>query len=183
MKLNPAAFAALCILLSSCNPVNDFGGRGEVTGYVPVYTADVKSVKTIKATAPQPTINGGKLYTVGKLLFQVELDSGIHIIDYANPSNPVKLGFIKSFLCKEVSVKNGFIYTNNLADLVVIDINDISNIHEVARTPNVFPDLSLQYPAKDVNQFSSIYFECPDPSKGVVVAWKQQKLTNPKCRR
>jgi hypothetical protein len=183
MKPSLIVFLAISIFISSCDPVTDFGGRGEVAGYVPVYNADVKTVKKITATTPQPTVNGGKLYTVGKLLFQVELDSGIHIINYANPSNPVKLGFIKSFLCKEVSVKNGFIYTNNLADLVVIDINDISNVREVARTPDVFPDLTLQFPANAANQFESVYFECPDPSKGIVVAWKQQTLTNPKCRR
>jgi LVIVD repeat len=183
MKSSLNALLILCIFLSSCNPVTDFSGRGDVAGYVPVYSADVKNVKKITARTPQPTVNGGKLYTVGKLLFQVELDSGIHIIDYTNPSNPIKIGFIKSFLCKEVSVKNGFIYTNNLADLVVIDISDISNVHEVARTPNVFPDLTLQFPAKVANQFEPIYFECPDPSKGVVIAWKQQTLTNPKCRR
>ncbi len=183
MKSGFSVLLLLSVLLTSCDPITDFGDRGEVTGYAPVYNADVKTVKKVTATTPQRTVNGGKLYTVGKLLFQVELDSGIHIIDYANPSSPVKLGFIKSFLCKEVSVKNGFIYTNNLADLVVIDINDISNVREVARTPDVFPDLSLQYPAKAANLFESIYFECPDPSKGVVVAWKQQKLTNPKCRR
>jgi len=109
------------------------------------------------------------------------VDSGIHIINYANPSNPQRLGFIKSFLCKEVSVKNGFIYTNNLSDLVVIDINDLNNIHETGRVENVFPDLVTQYPPK-LNQ-SQVYFECPDPKKGFVVSWKQQLINNPKCWR
>jgi hypothetical protein len=55
------------------------------------------TLKTVKAEQPRTTVNGGKIYTVGNLLFQVEQDSGIHIINYANPSSPQKLGFIKSF--------------------------------------------------------------------------------------
>jgi len=116
------------------------------------------------------------------LLFQVEQDSGIHIINYADAHSPRKLGFIKSLLCKEVSVKNGFIYTNNLSDLVVIDISDPNNVHEVSRTAGVFPDLALQYPSK-LNSWSTIYFECPDPSKGLILDWKKQIIKNPKCWR
>ena len=124
------------------------------------------------------------MYTVGNYLFQVEQDSGIHVINYANPSSPQKLGFIKSFLCKELAVKNGFIYTNNFSDLVVIDINNISSVKEVSRTVDVFPDLGQQYPPKGgVNEFNRVYFECPDPKKGTVVAWKKETIHNPKCWR
>lgn len=169
-------------LLSSCDPLIDTGNPTQADGYVPVYSTDLASVKTIVAEAPRQIVKGGKIYTTGNLLFQVEQDSGIHIINYADPANPQKLGFIKSFLCKEVSVKNGFIYTNNLSDLVVIDISNPANIHEVSRTPGVFPDLSNQYPAK-TNSLETVYFECPDSRKGVVVSWKRQSISNPKCWR
>jgi hypothetical protein len=164
----------------SCTP--DPNHPEHVDGFVPVYSNNVAYVKTVAVESARPMIHGGKIYTVGNLLFQVEQDSGIHVIDYGNPSNPVKLGFIRSFLCKEVTVKNGFIYTNNMSDLVVIDMNNINNLHEVSRVKNVFPDLALQYPPKSA-QFAKIFFECPDPSKGVIIGWVAKNINNPKCWR
>jgi hypothetical protein len=182
-KTTAAAIILLCsIFFSSC--VTDWSERqmpSETEGYVPVYSSPALA-KTISGGPARPTINGGKLYTVGNLLFQVEQDSGIHVINYADRANPQKLGFIRSILCKELSVKNGFIYTNNLSDLVVIDINDINNVKLVARTEGVFPDLTTQYPPR-INQWDVVYFECPDPKKGVVVGWKLQTIKNPKCWR
>jgi hypothetical protein len=148
---------------------------------VPVYGSP-QSAKLISAESPRPTVNSGKIYTVGSLLYQVEQDSGIHVINYSNPSSPQKIGFIRSFLCKELSVKNGLIYTNNLADLVVIDASNLNAVREVGRTANVFPDLAVQYPAKPQNS-SMIYFECADPSRGVVFAWERRQTSNANCRR
>ena len=182
MLKNAIAFTIFVCLLSSCTPNNgEMALPAEAEGYIPVYSS-ASSSKVISAESPRATVNAGKLYTTGNLLFQVETDSGIHVINYANPANPQKLGFIRSVLCKELSVKNGFIYTNNLSDLVVIDINDINNIREVSRVAEVFPDLSLQYPAK-TNLSETIYFECPDPAKGVVTGWQLKTIKNPKCWR
>ena len=182
MRKNLTILLSVSILFSACTPYDTV--PSSVEGFAPVYSQDVSTLKTIKAESPRTTVNGGKIYTVGTLLFQVEQDSGIHIINYVNPSSPQKLGFIKSFLCKEITVKNGFIYTNNLSDLVVIDINNSADIKEVGRTPNVFPDLASQYPPKNSsNQFERVYFECPDPKKGAVIAWKKQTINDPKCWR
>ncbi|HEX6849009.1 MAG TPA: hypothetical protein VF144_18625 [Chitinophagaceae bacterium] len=178
---NLTATLSILILFSAC------GSRGYMPatteGFAPIYSQDASTLKTIKAGPARTTVNAGKMYTVGNLLFQVEQDSGIHVINYANPSSPQKRGFIRSMMCKELAVKNGLIYTNNLSDLVVIDINDLSGVREVGRTPDVFPNLSLQYPPKDGNPFQPIYFECPDPKKGYVVGWKKQTIKNPKCWR
>lgn len=150
--------------------------------FVPVYTQNVSAIKAIAAEPSRPTTRAGKIYTVGSIIYQVEQDSGIHVISYANPSAPQKLGFIRSFLCKEVSVKNGLIYTNNFSDLVVIDASNINAVREVSRTADVFPDLALQYPPK-ADPFSTIYFECPDPKKGIVIGWQKKNIDNAKCRR
>jgi len=170
------------LFIISCDPAVVSKNPTEVEGFVPVYSNDISAIKQISSESSRATEKAGKIYTSGNLLFQVELDSGIHIINYSNPNDPKKIGFIKSWLCKEVSVKNGFIYTNNMADLVVIDISNLNNVHEVSRVANVFPDLALQYPPKE-NSFEFVYFECPDPSKGVIVSWKKQIINNPKCRR
>jgi len=174
--------AISALLFLSCDFRNQSNLPSEVEGFSPIYASDASSFKQISAEPARTTVNGGKIYTVGNLLFQVEQDSGIHIINYANPSSPQKLGFIKSFLCKELAVRNGFIYTNNFSDLVVIDINNTNNIREVSRTAEVFPDLALQYPPKP-GGVGRIYFECPDSKKGIVVGWKKQTIHNPKCFR
>jgi len=182
MKKNALVLITLTSLLYSCT-VDGLNRNlpAETEGYVPVYAPAV-TAKNITAGPARATINGGKIYTTGNLLFQVEKDSGIHVISYANPASPQKLGFIRSVLCKELSVKNGYIYTNNLSDLVVIDINNMSNVHEVSRIASVFPDLALQYPSR-TSQWETIYFECPDPGKGVVVGWELKTIKNPKCWR
>ena len=180
IQSNPFLLFLLPVIYFSCTPVSN--RPDHVDGYAPVYSSDVANVKTVAAESARPVKHGGKIYTVGNLLFQVELDSGVHVIDYGNPSNPVKLGFIRSYLCKEVTVKNGYMYINNMSDLVVVDITNINNVHEISRVKNVFPDLALQYPPKAV-QFDRIYFECPDPSKGIIVAWTLKTLNNPKCWR
>lgn len=181
MRSNYLLILSLSLFLFSCDrtPGSEPAMRN---AWVPVYTTNTAAIKTITAAAARPTVNAGKIYTVGNLIYQVEQDSGIHVINYSNPAAPQKLGFIRSFLCKEVSVKNGFIYTNNFSDLVVIDASTINNVREVARTTNVFPDLALQYPPKP-DRFTTVYFECPDPKKGIVTGWQQKIIDNAKCWR
>ena len=114
MRLIILVFLTATLVFSSCVSRNSGNLPSEAEGYSPIYAADASVFKQIQAEPARTTINGGKIYTVGNLLFQVEQDSGIHIINYSNPSSPQKLGFIKSFLCKELAVKNGFIYLLDL---------------------------------------------------------------------
>ena len=150
---------------------------GNVDGYVPVY-ANAADAKQVVLQSPQPIVNGGKIATLGNFVFQVETDKGIHIIDYSNPAVPVKRGFIKNALCRELAIKGSSIYTNNLSDLVVIDISNANAVTVTSRINNAFPDLALQFPP-----FTGCYFECADPAKGLVIQWNKQKVNNPKCRR
>lgn len=182
MRLHLKFISFLFVFLASCNPQRFDNTPSQAEGYKPVYSSNISEAKKIQAEAARATVNGGKIYTVGSILYQVEIDSGIHVINYADPVNPRKLGFIKTFLCKEVAVKNGFIYTNNMSDLVVIDISNMTAVKEISRIPNVFPDLSLQYPPK-TSQSQTIFFECPDPSKGIIIGWQKQTIIKPKCWR
>jgi hypothetical protein len=152
-------------------------GVGSVDAYIPVYSTSPDD-KKVELQLPQPITNGGKIATLGNCVFQVENDKGIHIIDYSNPATPVKKGFIKSFLCRELAIKGNYIYTNNLADLVVIDISNVNTVSVSSRINNAFPDLSIQYPPA-----ANCYFECADPAKGLVIRWDLKKVNNPKCRK
>lgn len=171
----------ISVFLASCtDTASSIELPESVTGYKPVYASSLSEYKEVYTMPARPTSNAGKIYVQGNLLFQVEQDSGIHVINIADRSNPVKLGFIRSVLCKEVAVKNGYVYTNNLADLVVIDISNIGAVKVKSRVENVFPELTRQSPPAD-NTSSVTYFECPDPEKGFVVGWQRTTITKPKC--
>lgn len=162
-----------CLLACQGKPLE----IGEVDAYVPIYNSKI-SAEAITQLTVQPIVNGGKIATLGNYVFQVEEDKGIHVINYSNPSNPVKTTFIQIALCRELTLKGNYIYTNNMADLVVLDISNLAAVKLTFRISNAFPDLGIQYPSAN-----GVYFECPDASKGVVTGWVLQKIKNPKCRR
>ena len=163
------------VFLFSCNDKNN--GLGKVDAYVPVY-ANMHDATQISWQSPQAIVNGGKIATIGNRLYQVEADKGIHVIDISTPAAPVKIGFIKNSLCRELSLKGSYIYTNNLTDLVVLDVTNANTVTVTSRISDAFPDLALQYPP-----VTNCYFECADPEKGIVIQWVLQQVDNPKCKR
>jgi hypothetical protein len=165
----------LLLLFSSCDP---FDARiSQLTGYVPVY-ATRDAVNTITVEPARATTHPGKVYAYGVYLFQIEQNEGIHIIDKSNPKTANKIAFLKVPMATEIAIKSGQLYTNNLNDLVVFDISTITAPKLVNRIKDAFPAINQEYPP-----FSNTYFECPDPSKGIVVGWELKDLNNPKCRR
>lgn len=166
---------SVTLFLFSCGDKNN--SLGKVEAYIPVY-ADKQAATQISWQSPQAIINGGKIATIGNRLYQVEEDKGIHIIDISNPTTPVKIGFIKNSFCRELSLKGNYIYTNNISDLVVLEVGNSNTVTITSRVSNAFPDLALQYPP-----VANCYFECADPTKGIVIEWKLQQVDNPKCRR
>ncbi len=166
---------SLILLLLSCSDKNN--SLGKVDAYVPVY-ANMHDATQISWQSPQAIVNGGKIATIGNRVYQVEADKGIHVIDISTLAAPVKVGFIKNSLCRELSLKGNYIYTNNLTDLVVLDVSNANTVTVSSRISNAFPDLALQYPPA-----TNCYFVCADPEKGIVIEWKLQQVDNPKCSR
>src|SRR2546421_11892454 len=142
--------------------------------YVPVYKTSENS-RAIRALPPQPTVFPGKIYVFGNLLFQIEKLPGIHVINYADRSHPIKIGFIKSRGCSELAVKNGYLITNNLDDLVTIDISNPADVKESARIPHAFADFYVAQYAYTLPPERGKYYVCPDFSKGEIVEWKLEK--------
>lgn len=144
--------------------------------WVPVY-AQLSEASDIVYQAPKPTVNAGKIYVYNQYVLQNEQYEGFHIIDHSNPSNPVKIGFLKVPTSTEIAIKNNFLYTNNLSDMVVISINNINQPTVVKRIPNAFPVIDQTYPPVDG------YFQCTDPTKGTVVRWEMKQNQTATCRR
>lgn len=162
---------ALGLLLPALSCKRD--DNREVMGYAPIYGNEAE-LHTISLMAPQPVENGGKIYVQGNNLFQVESGKGIHITDITDPAHPEKKAFIKVAGSQEVAVKNSLIYTNNLNDLVILEING-TDISTIKRLP-AFKNMQNQSVPPERG-----FFECPDKTKGTVTGWQKKMLQNPKC--
>ena len=166
---------AILLCLGSCT--KNTNQLGEVDAYVPIY-GNVGDLKLITQQTPQPIVKGGKIAVIGNHFFQVESGDGIHVIDISNPIIPRKISFLRIPLCNEVTLRGNFLYTNNVSDLVTLNISDINNITTASRIINAFPNMQTQYPPQ-----TNVYFECADINKGMVIGWELKKVNNPKCRR
>ncbi|MBU3677414.1 MAG: hypothetical protein FGM54_09610 [Chitinophagaceae bacterium] len=146
-------------------------------GWVPVYATQA-DLKNVYAQTAQATIKAGKIYRYNQWIFQVDLGTGIHVIDATQRNAPVKTAFIRVPGCSEISIRSNQLYTNNYRDLVAIDITQPLQANVVSRIENIFPAVSQDYPPQ-----AGTWFECPDPSKGIIIAWTEQSIQNPKCKR
>ncbi|HEY0676873.1 MAG TPA: hypothetical protein VGD17_01260 [Chitinophagaceae bacterium] len=141
--------------------------------YVPVYGIDPVK-RSVRFLSVQPVKDAGKIYVWGNLLFQVDLHKGIHVIDYSDRSNPQKIGFIQVHGCNEVAVKGSTLITNNINDLVTIDVSNPAQPKELARIKNAFPnayDYQYNYQPPERGK----YYICPSQDKGDVVGWTIEK--------
>ncbi|MBO0950559.1 LVIVD repeat-containing protein [Fibrella forsythiae] len=83
-------------------------------------------------------VNPGKIYTKDGYLFINELKMGIHVIDNRDPANPKPVAFINIPGNGDMAVRGNFLYADSYMDLVTLDISNLADIHEVARSQNVF---------------------------------------------
>lgn len=173
-QLTPLLFI---LIFFSCQPRDVNDPPAQAQGYAPVYALR-QTVNTIAVESAKPTTRPGKIYAYGNYLFQVEQNEGIHIINNTNPQQAQKVAFLKVPMASEIAIKSGYLYTNNLNDLVVFDLNNVVAPQLVHRLENAFPVIDQTYPP-----VSGVFFECADPSKGVVIGWDFKMLNNPKCRR
>lgn len=169
------AFVITAFLFYSCD--TEELNTGNQQAYVPIY-AKPGDLTNIGAEAARTTAKPGKIYAYGNLLLQNDINTGVHFIDISDKSNPKKVSFLRVPWTTELSVKDGYLYVNNFNDLLVFNISDVSNPVLIKRLANVFPYHNSEFPP-DANA----YFECVDPSKGIVVGWELKTVPNPKCRR
>lgn len=145
-------------------------------GYKPIYLP-YEQAYNINSSDPKGIINPGKIYVYDSLIFVVEKSTGIHIINNANPSNPIMLSFININGNLDIAIRNNNMYVDNFRDIVTLDISNIKNVREIHRIKNVYPSHYKNYP--DENG----WFECADSTKGIISGWIKTKITNPKCKR
>ncbi len=106
------------------------------------YTPQYRSMESVRTSVdilpPQPVEKFGKIYLHGTTLFITEPDSGIHVINNADPSIPISQSFINLPGAHDLATKGNYLYADSFLDLVVFDISDKTNITEVKRVEDVF---------------------------------------------
>lgn len=176
MKNNIIPLFFVILIFFSCDPDRSSLARsGDI--YVPVY-GKLADITKIEVEDQKPTVKAGKIYVFENYIFQNDINTGIHIINNTDRQHPVKIAFLKLPLSTEIAIKEHFLYTNNYKDLVVFDISTPAKPLLIKRVKDVFPGVPQQYPPA-----RGVYFECPDPSKGVVMRWEKKDIPIPNCRR
>lgn len=85
--------------------------------------------------------NPGKIYIYGDYLFINEPKKGIHIVNNANPSNPVNLQFIDIPGNVDLAINSDILYADSYVDLLAFDISSLRDIKLVKRVEDVFPHM------------------------------------------
>lgn len=154
-------FSLILILFSSCE---DSTYR-EYKGYAPVYMSFEDLRTAVSEEQNVDLKNPGKIYYKDSYIFIIEELKGIHVFDNTNPSSPVKKVFVKVPGIVDMSISGNIMYVDSYVDLVVLDVQDINNIHEVGRVkeilPYTVPPSGIDFPMGSV-----------DKEKGVVTDWE-----------
>jgi len=158
-------FSLISLLFPSCEDST----YKEYTGYAPVYLSYKDLRAGIKAEKNTDMKNPGKIYFKDNYIFIVEELEGIHVYDNSNPLSPLNKAFVKVPGVVDISISGSVMYADSYVDLVVLDVHDIENIHEISRVidvlPYVVPPSKTDYPTAYV-----------DKDKGVVISWELRTI-------
>jgi hypothetical protein len=161
-----ASLLATTLVFGGC-PYYDWDDY-EYPAIVPKLMAKEDLANSIKVGPARDLSKPGKIYTKGTLLFVNEKYEGVHVINNADPSNPVKLGFIEVPGCIDMAMKDNTLYVDNATDLVAINISDPNNVKVTERLTGIFPEL-----INNSAYMSSMNF---DRTKFVIVGWKDTTI-------
>jgi len=154
-------FSLISFLFFSCEDST----YKEYKGYAPLYLS-YKDLRSGVAEVQNVDLkNPGKIYFKDNYIFIVEELKGIHVFDNSNPASPVKKTFVKLPGVVDISISGYIMYADSYVDLVVLDVQNIDNIHEVGRINDILP-----YTVPQSNtDFPTAYV---DKDKGVVISWE-----------
>lgn len=142
----------------------------EYKGYAPVYLSFADLRSSVTQVQNVDLKNPGKIYFKDNYIFIVEELKGIHVFDNTNPGSPVKKTFIRLPGVVDISISGYIMYADSYVDIVVLDVENIDNIHEVGRMADILP---YRVPETADNKFPKGYV---DKEKGVVIDWKLRTI-------
>jgi hypothetical protein len=137
MKTKIVPILAIFVLLTACEE----SVYREFKGNAPVYMSYEVLRNSVTTEGDRDLKNPGKIYFKDNYIFIIENFEGIHVYDNSNPAAPVHKTFVKVPGAVDISIAGYIIYVDSFVDLVVLDAEDINNIHEVSRVNDAFPYL------------------------------------------
>ena len=93
----------------------------------------------------------------------------VHVIDNADPRNPKVDYFINIPGCMDMAIKDDVMYARSAEDLVAINISDLSQVQEINRVKETFPELYLY---EDYYDVPYRFQKGQRPENTVIVAWE-----------
>jgi hypothetical protein len=166
------------LLGAACLAACDFTPhREEREGLRPIYLTKEAASRVVAGPA-RPLRTPGKIYVKDDFIFVNEMHQGIHVINNFDPERPQPVAFISIPGNVDLAIKDNILYADNYRDLVLLDIANPANIRVANRVVNALPEGPQNYPTE-----VGVFFECVDPTKGLVAGWERTTLKNPKCRR
>lgn len=141
----------------------------EYTGNAPVYMTYEELRDAVKPESGRDLENPGKIYFKDNFIFIIEEFKGIHVYDNTNPASPVKKSFVKVPGIADMAIAGNILYADSFVDLVIIDLQDINNIHETGRIKDIFP-----YVTPPIDNKLPVGFV--DKEKGLVVEWEVRTI-------
>jgi hypothetical protein len=136
----------------------------EYKGNAPVYMSLEDLRSSIVEEQNVELKNPGKIYFKDNYIFIVEELKGIHIYDNTDPASPVKKSFIKIPGAVDIAISGYIMYVDSYVDLVILDVQNVDNIHEAGRIKDILP---YTVPPTG-NDYPMAYI---DQKKGVVIDW------------
>ncbi len=160
-------FFAAAISFVSCEDDQDDSLYAEYQVAKPIKMSMAEFRSGVDVIAPVPILESGKIYAYKNYIFINDKNKGVHVVDNTDPSNPKKISFIEIPGNVDISVKGDFLFADSLSDLVVLDISDMSDIHQVNRLEGVL-QTNVFWPADaDIFENNDI-----DYNKEILVGWE-----------
>ena len=108
--------------------------------FKPVYKTKEEVKANMKTGPAQDIQDPGKIFVKGNYIFLNEVDKGVHIIDYSNPSAPENIAFIAIPGNEDIAVQGDYLYADLYADLVTFDISNPLDIKLIDTDQGAFPE-------------------------------------------
>lgn len=107
-----------------------------------------------------------RITLLGDHIFIVEEYRGIHVVDNNDPLSPVLQCFINIPGCIDMAIKDDILYARSAVDLVAIDISDLSQVKEINRVRETFPELGYE------SYIPLAFQEGTRPDSTIIVSWE-----------
>ncbi|MCH8553905.1 MAG: hypothetical protein LAT76_02035 [Schleiferiaceae bacterium] len=138
---SPLLFLAFGVLIAT-GCVDD-NNRNIYSQYEPIYILRSDMDKAVKFVGEKQMNKTGKIYIYKDFLFVNEQNEGIHIVDNANPKDPKRLGFIAIPGNRDLSIRDGILYADNVTDLLSIQLPIENKPFKVLhRQMDLFPEIT-----------------------------------------